>query len=141
MSTRIQPSDSLLAATTMAGIPVENYEFVRELLAHLGISIVNYRFVETPSRRYVRAVRRDRQPDLQIFYGFTTGFTSGDLARMPGVERGRDTKLRREAWYVTHPTNRVRDGGERSADTHREGGRCACGLELPLTGKCDSCDG
>jgi hypothetical protein len=141
MSTRIESSDSLLAAMTKAGIPADNYEFVRKLLAHLGIGIVNYRFVETPSQRYVRAVRRDRHPDLQIFYGFTTGFTPRDVARMPEVCPVRDTKLRREAWYVTHPTNRVRDGSARSADKHRAADRCACGLELPLTGKCDSCDG
>jgi len=65
------------------------------------------------------------RPDLRIYYGYTNGFTSEhEIVRIAGSGAERARSSRKGTWYVEHPTNRVRLGGEgeRSRDIRREAG-------------------
>ena len=136
-----QPSGPLFSAMMQARIPEPNYHFVQQLLPALDISIVGYRFVEQPTKPYVRATRADGRPDLQIYFGYTTGFTpEDDVARVAGSEAVREPQSTWGAWYVKHPINRVREGGKKATGRRRITRRCGCGMELSLTGQCGSCD-
>lgn len=139
MTTPAQPPDSLLAALAKARIPVENHEFIRRFTTAIGIA--EFRAVDWSDKPYVVAKRRDGLPDLHIYYGYTTGFTSADeVARTAGDGAVCQPSSRKGTWYVEHPTNQVRPGGERSRSVRREAGFCSCGMQLSLTGTCGSCD-
>ncbi|MBP1819257.1 hypothetical protein J3E61_002820 [Mycobacterium sp. OAE908] len=133
-------SDSLLAALARTRIPAENHEFIRRFTTAVGI--VKYTAVVRSGKPYVKAVRRDGRPDLHIYFGYTTGFTSEEeIVRVAGVGAGRAPSSRKGTWYVEHPINRVRPGGERSRSVRRGADYCCvCGMQLPLTGKCGYCD-
>lgn len=133
-------SDSLVGALNKVRIPLENHEFIRQFTT--AIDIDSYRAVITPDKSLVVATRREGSPDLHIYYGYTTGFTSDDeVVRCAGagVERGKSTS-RKGTWYVVHPVNRVRPEGERPRNSSRAAGFCSCGLQLSLTGVCGNCD-
>lgn len=133
-------SDSLYGALSKARIPVENHKFIRKFVAALEIDDFCAMAVDS-DKPYVSAVRRDRLPDLRIYYGFTNGFVSEEeLVRAAGcgVERGRSR--RGETWYVAHPTTRVAPRGEHSRDVRRQAGFCSCGMQVSVTGVCGSCD-
>ncbi|BBX27427.1 hypothetical protein GCM10009632_39240 [Mycolicibacterium alvei] len=136
-----RPHDSLLEALTAVRIPVENHEFIRRIVNAIGI--VEFRAVPQPGKGYIRAIRRDGLPDLHIYFGYTTGFTSEDevnRAAANGAGRGRSSS-QKGTWYVEHPTNRMYRGREDSVrDVRREAGFCRCGMQLSLTGICPSCD-
>ena len=118
---------------------VENHQFIRQITTAIGIA--EYRTVEKADKPYVIARRRDGLPDLHIYYGYTNGFTSEhETVRIAGSGVGRSPSSRKGTWYVEHPTNRVRPGGARSHDVRREAGFCGCGMQLSLTGVCESCD-
>lgn len=139
MSTSGQTTTTLISALSEARIPVENHEFIRDMTEAVGI--VSYRVVHQEKKRYVVARRRDGQRDLHIEYGATNGFVSEDetIRVAPGaVDRGPSS--REGTWYVLHPLNRARVGTQRSRNVRRESARCECGMELPLTGVCISCD-
>ncbi len=139
MTTHGEAGESLIAALSKARIPVENHEFIKRLCGAIGI--VDYRVVDKSDKPYVVATRRGGLRDLHIYYGYTTGFTTEDeivCAVGEGAERG--TNLSKGTWYVVHPVNQVRAGGQRGHDVRREGGRCACGMQLSVTGVCGSCD-
>jgi len=122
-----------------AKIPAENHEFIRRITTASGIT--EYRAVERADKPYVIATRRDGLPDLHIFSGYTTGFTSKDeIVRIAGSGAGCAPSPRSGTWYVKHPTHRVRPGGERARDVRREAGFCSCGMQLSLTGICSNCD-
>ncbi|MGP4054902.1 hypothetical protein ACTWP6_08780 [Mycobacterium sp. 4D054] len=134
-----ESTDSLLAALTKTRIPAGNHEFIRKLTQAVGIA--DFRAVVREDKSHVVARRRDGRPDLHIYYGYTNGFTSTDEIRSvagPGVV-GRPSS-RKGTWYVEHPINHVRPAGERSRDVRRQSGFCRCGMQLSLTGVCDSCD-
>lgn len=134
-----QGADSLVAALTAARIPVENHQFIRGFTAAVGIA--GYTAVVRPDKSYVKAARRDDLPDLHIYYGYTTGFTGEDeIIRAAGLGAGRAPSSRKGTWYVTHPTNQVRSGGDRSRSVRPEAGYCGCGMQLSLTGVCGNCD-
>lgn len=136
-----EPSGPLFSAMMQARIPEPNYHFVQQLLPALDISIVGYRFVDQRGKPYVRAIRTDGRPDLQIYFGYTTGFTpEDDVARIAGGAAVREPRSTRGAWYVKHPINAVREGGKKAAGRQRTPERCSCGMELPLAGHCASCD-
>lgn len=108
-----QQSNSLLAALTAARILVENHAFIRRLVSAVGIA--GYRAVPRADNPYVIATRRDGGPALHIHYGYTNGFRSEDeIVRLIGNTAGCAPSSRKGSWYVEHPTNRVRPGGERS---------------------------
>ena len=134
-----QEPESLIAAMAKARIPIENHQFIRRLTAAIGIT--EYRAVVRASKPYVIAKRRDGLPDLHIYHGYTTGFTTEqELVAVAdsGAEHG--PSARKGTWYVEHPENRVRPGAKRSADVRREGKFCGCGMQLSLTGVCVNCD-
>ena len=139
MSTAGDGPDSLLAALTSVGVPVGNHQFVRQIVRAIGI--VECRVMGNADKAYVRATRRDGQPALHIAWGYTSGFVSEEeVVRTlgEGADRGRST--RKGTWYVAHPITRVRPSVQRSQSTRREAGFCNCGMQLTLTGVCDSCD-
>lgn len=129
-------SDSLISAMNKVGIPIDNHQFITRFTSTIGIAEYHSVEVSTP---YVRAVRRDGLPDLRIYPGYTTGFASED--EIIHVAGGGIGHSKEGVPYLMHPTNRVRPpGGERSKDVRREANRCACGMELSLTGVCATCD-
>lgn len=134
-----EPSDSLLGALTKARIPVENHGFIRRVTTAIGIA--EYHALLNTDKPYVNARRHDGLPDLHIYYGYTTGFISEDEAvRVAGSGADRAPSSRKGTWSITHPTNQVRPGSERSHDVRREAGFCECGMQLSLTGVCASCN-
>jgi hypothetical protein len=134
-----QPPESLLAAMAKARIPTGNHQFIRRFTAAIGIT--EYRAVVRANKPYVIAKRRDGLPDLHIYHGYTTGFTTEQElvgAADSGAERGPSS--RKGTWYVEHPENRVRPSSRRSSDVRREGSFCGCGMQRSLTGVCANCD-
>lgn len=139
MNTSNETSDSLIAALSAAGIPAENHALIREITNAAGIA--GYRVVHNIGKSYVVATRRDSGRALHIEYGATNGFDSEDEAvRMAPNAVDRGPSSRKGTWYVLHPVNQARVGGERSRDVRRKPAFCACGMELSLTGACGSCD-
>jgi hypothetical protein len=139
MTTAERPSDSLVAAMEKAKIPAANHEFIRRITTASGIT--EYQAVERDDEPYVIARRRDGLPDLHIYSGYTTGFTSkGEIVRIAGSGADCAPSPRSGTWLVEHPTNRVRPGRGRARDVRREAGFCSCGMQLSLTGICASCD-
>jgi hypothetical protein len=130
-----QTPDSLLAALAKAHIPTANHQFIRLITAAVGIT--EYQAVVRPDKPYVIAKRRDGLPDLHIYHGYTTGFTTEQ--EIDGVTNYKPSS-RKGTWYVEHPDNRVRPGTKRSLDVRREGSFCTCGMQLSLTGVCVNCD-
>jgi hypothetical protein len=74
VTTTDQPPESLLAAMAKACIPADNHQFIRRVTAAIGIA--EYRAVLSPDKPYIVAKRRDGLPDLHIYHGYTTGFTT-----------------------------------------------------------------
>jgi hypothetical protein len=139
VTTAEQPSDSLLAAMAKARIPADNHQFIRRVTAAIGIA--EYRAVVSPDKPYIVAKRRDGLPDLHIYHGYTTGFsTEQEIAGIADRGAARGPSSRKGTWYVEHLENRVRLGSKRSADVRREGRFCTCGMQLSVTGVCVSCD-
>ena len=70
----LEPFDSLDDAMRVMGIPLENHRFIRQFTAAIGIA----GYFRTSS--YIKAVRSEEGPALQIAFGFTNGFVSRDEA-------------------------------------------------------------
>lgn len=122
-----------------ARIPTENHQFIRRVTAAIGIA--EFRAVVSPDKPYVVATRLDGLPDLHIYPGYTTGFTTEqEIAGVVESGAGHGPSSRKGTWYVEHPKSRVRLGGKRSGDVRREGSFCNCGMQLSLTGICANCD-
>jgi hypothetical protein len=133
------PPESLLAAMAKARIPTGNHQFIRRITAAVGIT--EYRAVVRADKPYVIAKTGDGLPDLHIYHGYTTGFTTEqEIVVVANSGAGYGPSSRKGTWYVEHPQNRVRPGGRRSADVRREGSFCNCGMQLSLTGVCVNCD-
>lgn len=101
-------AESRISALTKARIPLKNHEFIAQFTAAVGIG--GCCVVAGPDKCRVVATRLRGGPDLHIYYGYTTGFTSEEeVLRCAGggVERGLSTS-RKQTWFVKHPTNRVR---------------------------------
>jgi hypothetical protein len=134
-----QQPESLVAAMAKARIPIENHQFIRRITTAIGIT--EYQAVVRANKPYVIAKRRDGLPDLHIYHGYTTGFTTEQ--EIAGVADGgapHGPSARKGTWYVEHPENRVRSASKRSGDVRREGSFCSCGMQLSLTGVCVNCD-
>lgn len=130
--------DSLVAALSKAQIPTENHPFIQRVTQAIGVA--GFRVVEG-AKPYVTAQRRDGNPDLHIYYGYTTGFLSeGEAVSAAGVGVERAPSSRKGFWYVAHPVTRVHPGSDRSRNVHREAGFCDCGMQLSMTGVCAICD-
>jgi hypothetical protein len=139
MSTAGDDSDSLLSALTSVGVPVGNHKFIRQIVRAIGIA--EFRVMGSADKAYVKATRRDGQPALHIAWGYTNGFASEEeVVRTFGAGADRGPSTRKGTWYVAHPITRVRPSVRQSQGTRREAGFCNCGMQLTLTGVCDSCD-
>lgn len=138
MSTPDETSHSLVAALSEARIPAENHEFIRDVINAVGIE--RFHVVDQAGKPYVLATRSDGRRDLRIYYGATNGFASEDETfQIAPHAVGRGPSSRKGTWYVLHPINRARIGGERSHSVRRKATYCDCGMELSLTGVCGSC--
>lgn len=139
-NSRDESIDSLLGALTKARIPAENHDFIRAMVSKVGIA--EYRAMSIDSTTpFVLATRRDGLPPLRIYYGYTSGFLTESEAASASGTPGHRPSSGKGPWFVAHPINKVRYGGERPKDRRREAGLCAtCGIQLPLTGVCDDCD-
>jgi hypothetical protein len=127
---------SLPDALAAHRIPIENHALIRRFCDHLNIERYEGR------SGYIKAVRRDGGPSLQINYGWTNGFNSevearaavGDDASCWASTRG--TGL----WGVTHPIHSIGNGGGGTQTTHVDYGTCPQHfLKLPANGVCDDC--
>lgn len=104
---RQAPYASLDAALEGHSIPLENRELIRRITSRLPIDGYYSR------AGYIKATRTDSPRALHIAPGYTNGFlseaeileTAGDVERWESSRRG--------LWGVSHPENRVRDGGAR----------------------------
>lgn len=132
--------DSLLSALEKARITSENHTFIRRMVEIVGVS----RFQSvTGAKPYIIATRRGGLRDLNIYWGYTTGFTTeeeaaraGGPAAMPGPSSNP-----KGTWYVTHPENRVGPRDGRARTMQREAAFCdGCGEQKSLTGVCGNCD-
>ncbi|MFM8856976.1 MAG: hypothetical protein ACKOI2_07180 [Actinomycetota bacterium] len=135
-----QTSDSLLSALDKARITSENHAFIRRVAEIVGIS----RFqAVVGAKPYIIATRRDGLRDLNIYWGYTTGFTTEEEATRvggPGTTIGPSSNPK-GTWYVTHPENRVGPREGRARTMRREAAFCdTCGEQTSLTGVCGNCD-
>ena len=133
-------TEALIEALTRARITTDNHAFIRQLTDAVGI--VGYRTVDRHDKPHVIATRRDGHRDLQIYYGYTAGFSSeAEIVELLGTAVGRKpSNSPKGTWYVEHPVNRNHGAGARKGDVRRTPQRCPCGLELSLTGVCVNCD-
>lgn len=139
-----ETTDSLIAALNAADITSDNHLFIRRLMDTIGIS--GYVTKNAQSEAYVLAARRDGLPDLRIYWGYTTGFTTEEEAALLGAalgtESGKSGKLKGK-WYVGHPVNGGLGPRGRNASTKkREPDKCPrCRVyTLSVTGICPGCD-
>lgn len=132
---RQAPYDSLDAAFEGHSIALENRELIRKVMSKLPIDGYYSR------AGYIKATRTDSPRAMHIAPGYTNGFlseaeileTAGDVERWESDRHG--------LWGLSHPENRMRDGGARRSAYQRVSVDCpTCGLELPLTGVCGECD-
>ena len=137
-------TDALLQALNDAGLASDTHIFVRRLMDAVGVS--EYEPKKQKTESHIIATRRDGLPNLRIYFGYTTGFTTSEeaarLAADLGVEWGKSGKLKGK-WFVGHPVNHglgPRDGHPRTKKV--EASRCPrCGIyELSLAGSCPGCD-
>ncbi len=138
-------TDSLIAALNAAGVKSDNHVFIQRLMSAVGIAAYEAKKQKTES--YVIATRRDGLPNVRIYFGYTTGFTTAEeaarLAREFGVETGPSGKLKGK-WFVGHPINGGL--GPRASTTRtkkpQQTVRCPkCSIwELSASGRCPDCD-
>lgn len=127
---------SLRDALAAYRIPEENHTLIRRFCEHLGI--VDYE----ERAGYIKAVRPDSGPALQINFGWTNGFRSEEEAH---AAAGADAKVwpsdrATGLWGVTHPLNAIGHGGGGPEKAAPDYGTCPnCFLTLPATGACDNC--
>lgn len=94
--------DSLTSALARARIPAANHAFIQAMVAAGGLT--QFCAIDA-SEPYVLATGSEIIPDVRIFWGYTTGFASLEQASSVAGERPVSGK---GAWFVAHPTNRVR---------------------------------
>ena len=128
--------ESLTSALTRAGIPAENYAFIRAMVDAAGLTQFSPIDASEP---YVLATGGEVFPDLRIFWGYTTGFASQEQASSVSGVAGEQPLSGKGAWFVAHPTNRVRRESQRSNHRPKAALCPTCSIELPLTGVCDDC--
>lgn len=129
--------ESLTSALMRARIPAENHAFVQAMVDAAGLT--QFRAVNA-SEPYVQATGSEIIPDLRIFWGYTTGFASLEQASSVSGVAGERPVSGKGAWFVAHPTNRVRRESQRRSHRPKVALCPTCSMELPLTGVCDDCD-
>lgn len=127
---------SLQRALITWGVPLENHAFVRAAMSTLGV--IRYEVMTG----YIKVVRVDGSPDLHIAGGYTNGFASREEALAAAQGGAVDHSSRFDgAWYIEHPANSIRDGGEIGGrDSDRDYGTCPrCFVAFSASGSC-MCD-
>lgn len=133
MSSNLAQYASLDDALAKFGIPDRNRAFIRKFMG--GIPIAGY--YETSG--YIKAVRANGGPDLNIASGWSNGFESeAEIIELLGdVERWGDGD-RFPLWGVSHPENRIgHGGGGPSSSGPRDYGTCpTCFTGFSASGQC-----
>ncbi len=129
--------DSLDDALERFGIPLENRAFVRRIPAQIPLS----GFRRTTG--YIRADRVDGGPRLSIAHGYTNGFVSKEeVISVFGDVDCWESSTRAPLWGVSHPLNKLRDGGDsKTGSSERDYGTCPVHfLKLSANLNCPVCD-
>lgn len=127
---------SLTHALDAHGIPSENHTLIRRFCEEVGILSFHER------SGYIKAVRADGGPALQITYGFTNGFLSEDEVKRAVGDDARCWASRRGTgqWGVDHPINKPRGSDLKAKDSQTDFGTCQVHfLRLPATRVCSEC--
>ena len=128
--------ESLIGALVSARIPTENHAFIQAMVASAGLNQFHAVDVSEP---YVSATGNSNFPELRIFWGYTTGFTSEEQASTVCGVAGERPLSGKGPWFVAHPTNRVRREAQQRSHRLKADLCSTCSMELPLTGVCDEC--
>lgn len=124
-------------ALSQGHIPIENHAFIRRFCRDLGIAD----FKVTGS--YVKGLRPEGGPALNICSGYTNGFRSEAEAQAAAGETGECWPSGRGdgQWGVTHPVHGHESSGGNASSPPPDHGVCpSCHMSLPATGRCDICD-
>ncbi|QNK52669.1 hypothetical protein H7F30_14075 [Dermacoccus sp. PAMC28757] len=125
---------SLDHVLTAKGIPHENWPLIRSITEYIGILDCEL------TSSYIKARRLDVGPDLHIYYGYTSGFVSEQEAANAAGDFDRwQSTARSGLWGVTHPDNKIREGGTSSRARHEPAVCPNCYLTVPSNGVCDTC--
>lgn len=127
---------SLNDALRVVRIPLENHRFIQTWVDALRVAS----FLERGN--YIRAVRRDNGPSLEIHSGYTNGFVSeAEIVDALGDVRSWTSNRGTGLWGVTHPKAGHAVGGSGAVKADRpDYGTCpACFMAFSAAGTC-SCD-
>jgi hypothetical protein len=127
---------SLQEALRLKRYPLENHGFVTRFSSAIEFE----GFYETTG--YIKAVRADGGPDVQIHYGGSNGFLSEEeVIAAAGLEAAgrRPSTERHGLWRVSHPVEAPgRDGAMSGGSAKREYGTCPqCFIQFSADGSCD----
>lgn len=132
---RQAPYASIDAAFEGHSIALENRELIRRIMSRLPVDGYYSR------ASYIKATRTDSRRAMHIAPGYTNGFLSEEEILETAGDVERRESSRRGLWGLSHPVNRIRDGGAGRSTHQRVSEACpTCGLELPLTGVCAESD-
>jgi hypothetical protein len=127
---------SLDEALKLRKIPLENHKLIRRFTSAIGIAGYFDRGV------YIKAVRANGGPALNIAYGWSNGFISeAEVIEAAGPEVSRWPSGRGTAqWGVSHPVHKTSGGGGGATTPSREYGVCpTCNYALLPGGRCGHC--
>lgn len=119
------------------GIPLENHALIRRVTHAIGIDA----FYERGT--YIKAVRAQGGPALQIHYVWTDGFVSEhEVVTAAGEDTPRWRSDRgRGQWGIDHPVHGHPSAGGGSKPRTRHYGVCPrCHMQLLPGGRCGDCD-
>lgn len=118
-------------------VPLGNHTLIRRFTSAIGIEGYYER------AGYIKGVRTDGGPALNIHFGWTNGFASEkEVLRAAGPEPQRWQSQRGTGqWGVTHPAHGPGGGGGPGGNPVAPPDVCPrCNMELLPGGRCGSCD-
>ncbi len=128
---------SLHAALHAQRTPAENQSFIERMLEPIPTTAYIQR------ADYIKVVRADSGPALEIHYGWSSGFrTEEEAVAAAGGEAHWPSARGDGLWGVDHPVRGHRTSEAWAAHAgQRDYGSCSsCFQVLPATGVCASCD-
>lgn len=127
---------SLHAALHAQRIPRESQGFIERMLEPIPTSA----YIERAG--YIKVVRADGGPALEIHYGWSSGFrTEEEAVAAAGAEAHWPSARGHGLWGVDHPVRGRRTSERPGLHTRpRDYGSCSsCFQTLPASGVCSSC--
>lgn len=116
--------------------PLENLTFLKNL--QYSVDSLGCEILDT----YIKVLRPDGLPTLDIHYGFTTGFQSPEeIVSIFGDVDYWESKRLAGTWGVSHPVNRIRESGGTHSSAGKEQVPCPqCGMLMSSAQNCEFCD-